>query len=204
MQNTPTLTKRKHNLNIETDNRLLYFHVLKQVEKRMDKYWIKIMNSLNYKFNELFSVKNENQFRDFISRLIAKQVYSMAEYDKIYESIDLRMDIEEDKLNDLIDLNFWIPDFLSSLISHSSKKTIRLILDMVKSSSGKFSKPMSIKTKETEKEGFIFKIKNVKEKLIEANPGKKTTVSAVARKLNLPRSTFVEHLQKHKLIFDEI
>ncbi|OGU41148.1 MAG: hypothetical protein A2315_04845 [Ignavibacteria bacterium RIFOXYB2_FULL_35_12] len=55
-----------------------------------------------------------------------------------------------------------------------------------------------------EKEILISKIKEVKEKLIKTNPGKKATVRATAIALKIPDTTFRERLKTYKISFEEI
>src|SRR3989339_35346 len=54
------------------------------------------------------------------------------------------------------------------------------------------------------KRKIILKIKEVKEKLIKTNPGKKATVRATAIALKIPDTTFRERLKTYKISFEEI
>ena len=207
MQNIQTKTKRKINLNIETDNSLLYHHVLIKVEKRLEQFWDVTMSSFGNEFDKLYTIKNLDQFKNFMSRIISKQVLSMAEYDKLYKMSNKGMITDEEKIDNLIELSFWIPELFSSIHNRNRKKNIRLIVDMMKSAPDGFNKPKGLPPKELEKKVFISKIKNAKEKLVKSNPPKKISISAVARELGYRptrRQSFVDKLNFHKLKFDEI
>ena len=54
------------------------------------------------------------------------------------------------------------------------------------------------------KEMFVSKIIKTKNKLQQANPGKKISVSAVAREFKIPDSTFREQLKKYTIDFSKI
>lgn len=122
MQNTPTTTKRKLNLNIETDNMLLYFHILTKCVKRIEQFWNKNISRLEHKFDELFTVKDQNEFKEYLSRIVAKQVLSMAEYDKIYKMTETGMITDDDKIENFIELSLYIPELFASIHSRDKKK----------------------------------------------------------------------------------
>ncbi|OGU41043.1 MAG: hypothetical protein A2315_10865 [Ignavibacteria bacterium RIFOXYB2_FULL_35_12] len=66
---------------------------------------------------------------------------------------------------------------------------------------------VSQEKKKSHKEIFISQIKIAKEKLIKMNPGKKITISEVARELGYTpkrRQTFVDRMDREKINFDEI
>lgn len=132
MQNTPTLTKRQWYLNIETENELtrLRFHIEAKAKKRIEQFWNKNINWLENKFDDLFKLKDPNQFKNFLARIVTKQVLSMAEYDKVYKITDGEMITDDDKIEELIEISLYIPELFSSIHNRDKKKLKQLTQKM--------------------------------------------------------------------------
>ncbi len=203
MQNTPALTKRKYNLDLKNYDPKLYHPILSKIEIRMEQFWKITIDSLGNEFDKSIKVKDQKQFKDLMTRIFAKQVYSMAEFDKVYKFTKKGMITDDKKIDELIELSFRIPELFAWVQNQNRKKNIRLIVDMMKSEHEGFNKPKLLSTRESEEEVFISKIKNAKEKLMKSIPPKKISVSAVSRDLGYrpkQRQSFVDKMVSLKLV----
>lgn len=113
------MSSKRHTLSIETDNLLLYGSIEMRAKEKVNEVWDKFEKRLSNETKKVFKpLPNIEHWKNFISLLITKQVYSMAEYDKIYNYNKKKNELtyENEVLDNLFWVSFYLPNILTAII----------------------------------------------------------------------------------------
>ncbi len=123
----------RHTLSIETENLLLYGGVEMRAREKVNEFWERFEKRLTNETKRVFKpLPNIEHWKNFISLLITKQVYSMAEYDKIYNYNKKKneMTFDNDVLDNLFWVSFYLPNILTAIIYKDKEQLKKLMEDI--------------------------------------------------------------------------